>query len=316
MTEEQPKPRWGAEQRLEFIDFLCYWEGEINRSDITERFGISPPQASTDLTAYQQAAPGNLQYDLSAKRYFATAEFKPRFIKPNADRYLAQLTALASEVIKLDDTWLSRPPEMSVIPIPRRKVDPVILRSVLRAIRLKRSLEIEYQSLNTATPEPVWRRITPHAFASDGFRWHIRAFCHRADRFKDFLLSRCCDTRSEGDPGGAAEADKEWTSHFDVQLKPNPKLSQYQRKAVELDYDMHDGVITLPVRLALLYYFDKRLRADWGPNPQTDAKADAREIPVVIANRHAYEQCLMSMNKNTQSAAPAKSTPDSEPVSS
>jgi hypothetical protein len=244
-----------------------------------------------------------LHYDLSAKRYFATAEFKPRFFKPNADRYLAQLTALATEVISLDDTWLSRPPEMSVIPIPRRKVDPVILRAVLGAIRSERSIEIEYQSLNTATPEPVWRRITPHAFASDGFRWHIRAFCHRDSTFKDFLLSRCCGTRAEGSPGASPEADKEWSTHFDVQLKSNPKLSPDQRKAVELDYEMQDGVVTLPVRLALLYYFDKRLRADLAPNPTSGAKSDAREIPVVVANRDAYEKCLKSMNKNTRSAS-------------
>ncbi len=300
MADELPKPRWGAEQRLEFIDFICFWEGEINRSDITQRFGISAPQASTDLTAYQQAAPGNLHYDLSAKRYLATAEFKPRFIKPNADRYLAQLTALATDVISLEDTWLSRPPEMSVIPIPRRKVDPLILRAVLRAIRSRRSIEIEYQSLNTATPEPVWRWITPHAFASDGFRWHIRAFCHRDNAFKDFLLSRCCGTRAEGEPGATPEADGEWSKHFDVELKSNPKLSPNQRKAVELDYDMRDGVVTLPVRLALLYYFDKRLRADLVRNPEFNSKSDAREVPVVVGNRDEYEKCLKSMNKNSR----------------
>ena len=300
MADELPKPRWGAEQRLEFIDFICFWEGEINRSDITQRFGISAPQASTDLTAYQQAAPGNLRYDLSAKRYLATTEFKPRFIKPNADRYLAQLTALATDVISLEETWLSRPPEMSVIPIPRRKVDPLILRAVLRAIRSRRSIEIEYQSLNTATPEPVWRWITPHAFASDGFRWHIRAFCHRDNAFKDFLLSRCCGTRAEGEPSATPEADEEWSKHFDVELKSNPKLSPNQRKAVELDYDMRDGVVTLPVRLALLYYFDKRLRADLARDPDTNSKADAREIPVVVANRDEYEKCLKSMNKNSR----------------
>jgi hypothetical protein len=305
MADDQPKPRWGAEQRLEFIDFLCFWEGEINRSDITERFGISAPQASTDLTAYQQSAPGNLTYDLSAKRYLTTPEFKPRYIRPNADRYLAQLTALATEVISLEDTWLSRPPEMSVIPIPRRKVDPLILRAVLRAVRLRRSIEIEYQSLNTATPEPVWRWITPHAFASDGFRWHIRAFCHRDNTFKDFLLSRCCGTRSDAEPGATPEADQEWTNQFEVQLKSNPNLSANQRKAVELDYDMRDGLLTLSVRLALLYYFDKRLRADLTQNTASNAKSDAREIPVIVANRDEYEKCLKSMNKNTRNKATA-----------
>ena len=61
--------RWGLEQRLEFVDFRLYWEGGINRSDITDRFGVSVPQASKDLTLYAIKAPGNLSYDKSAKRY-------------------------------------------------------------------------------------------------------------------------------------------------------------------------------------------------------------------------------------------------------
>jgi hypothetical protein len=36
--------RWGTEQRLEFIEFRLFWEGGLNRSDITEQFGVSIPQ--------------------------------------------------------------------------------------------------------------------------------------------------------------------------------------------------------------------------------------------------------------------------------
>ena len=52
--------RWGVEQRLEFIEFRLFWEGGINRGDIIEIFGVSVPQASKDLTMYQEAAPGNV----------------------------------------------------------------------------------------------------------------------------------------------------------------------------------------------------------------------------------------------------------------
>jgi hypothetical protein len=72
--------RWGLEQRLEFVDFRLYWEGGINRSDITDRFGVSTPQASKDLTLYATKAPGNLSYDKSAKKYVAADTFKPVFI--------------------------------------------------------------------------------------------------------------------------------------------------------------------------------------------------------------------------------------------
>ena len=60
--------RWGVEQRLEFIEFRLFWEGSINRADIVDFFGVSVPQASKDLTLYQERAPGNLEYDTRGKR--------------------------------------------------------------------------------------------------------------------------------------------------------------------------------------------------------------------------------------------------------
>ena len=45
--------RWGVEKRLEFIEFRLFWEGGINRADIIERFGVSVPQASKDLSLYE-----------------------------------------------------------------------------------------------------------------------------------------------------------------------------------------------------------------------------------------------------------------------
>ena len=54
MDEETPELRWGVERRLEFIEFRLYWEGGINRSDIMDQFGVSVPQASKDLSQYQE----------------------------------------------------------------------------------------------------------------------------------------------------------------------------------------------------------------------------------------------------------------------
>ncbi len=67
--------RWGVEKRLEFIEFRLFWEGGINRADIMETFGVSVPQASKDLSLYEEKAPGNLAYDRSEKRYFAASTY-------------------------------------------------------------------------------------------------------------------------------------------------------------------------------------------------------------------------------------------------
>src|ERR1700684_596672 len=106
MESPENRLRWGAEQRLEFIEFQLFWEGVINRSDITARFGVSVPQASNDLTLYRELAPGNLEYDASAKRYVTTPGFVPRFLRPNPDRYLAQLMAVADGIMAFSDTWM------------------------------------------------------------------------------------------------------------------------------------------------------------------------------------------------------------------
>ena len=98
------KRRWGTEQRLEFIEFRLFWEGGVNRGDITSHFGVSVPQASNDLSRYKELAGDNIQYDASEKRYLPTANFHPRFIKPTADRYLAQLKAVADGILGANET--------------------------------------------------------------------------------------------------------------------------------------------------------------------------------------------------------------------
>jgi len=292
MTHIEHKQRWGARQRLEFIDFSSYWEGGINRSNIMNQFRVSGQQASTDLTDYQKLAPMNLRYDLRSKRYEATESFECRLTKPDADRYLGQLNALTARLVDPEDTWLGNAPVTDLIPVPTRRVDPEILRSILKAIRSENSIEIQYQSLSSATVDAVWRRITPHAFASDGFRWHTRAFCHRDNRFKDFLLSRCRDTRGEDAPGSDRSNDEQWATYFGVELVPNPKLTEWEQKAIELDYGMFNGRVVLQIRKALLYYFDKRFQTELASHRFQKSNEDPKARPIAIANLDAYEEAL------------------------
>jgi hypothetical protein len=279
--------RWGVEKRLEFIEFRLFWEGGINRADIMETFGVSVPQASKDLSLYEEKAPGNLNYDRSEKRYFAAPGFRPAFLKPEADLYLTQLRAGSDGTTSSGETWLSAVPDFDAMPVPHRRIDVGVLRTILAAVRSKRSIEIHYQSMNAARPDAEWRRITPHAFGDDGLRWHVRAFCHIDKKFKDFLLSRVLDARGEGDPGATAADDKFWNEHFDVVLSPNPALSVKQREVIALDYNMVDGRISVSVRKALLYYFRKRLRLD-----VADALDNPQEVPVVVANSEAFASAL------------------------
>lgn len=66
--------RWAQNQRLDFIRRRLRRPGFINRGHLMSKFGISMPQASTDLREFQKLNPAAMKYNLSAKRYEAHAE--------------------------------------------------------------------------------------------------------------------------------------------------------------------------------------------------------------------------------------------------
>ena len=290
MENKDDRRRWGTDQRLEFIEFRLFWDGAVNRGDITSHFGVSVPQASNDLSRYKELAADNLQYDASSKRNEPTPTFRPKFFKPNAERYLAQLRAIADEVIDLAETPMGELPDLGVMPIPRRRVEPKILRRLLQAVRERRSLHINYQSMSDDRPEPTWRTISPHALGFDGLRWHARAYCHLEHLFKDFIISRCLAVGDVGRAEGEPADDRDWHTFFEVVLKPNPRLSKAQQATIAMDYGMEGGKCVVPVRMALLYYFDKRLRLDIA-----GTKDRPKETPVVIDNQKAYDAALKSV---------------------
>jgi len=54
-----------------------------------------------------------------------------------------------------------------------------------------------------------------------------------------------------------------------------------------VDYGMTDGRVTVPIRHALLDYFNKRLRLDFGAHLD-----DPPERPVIVANRDVFGRAL------------------------
>jgi len=272
--------RWGVEQRLEFIEFRLFWEGHVNRGDLMEAFGVSVNQASTDLNRYIGMAPQNIHYDKSARAYVRGAEFAPQFLKPDANRYLAQLRSVADGILDRADAWIGQFPPYDAAPTPVRGVNAKTLRAVVAAIRRSEAIEVKYQSLSR--PEPRWRWIAPHAIGFDGFRWHTRAFCLSDRSFKDFLLSRIIETRGTKPSEMGSEADQDWNDEVVLEIGPHPDLSDTQKKVIALDYGMRGGRAKIRVRKALLYYALRRLGLDTDP-----AARRPQDQQIVLLNRDA-----------------------------
>ncbi|OAI22058.1 transcriptional regulator [Methylosinus sp. R-45379] len=278
MAQAAAALKWGVEQRLEFIEFRLFWEGGVNRADIMEMFDVSVPQASKDLTLYQERAPNNAIYDKSAKRYVASNRFQPCFLKPDPAAYLNQLRSVFEGIIDRSHAWIRQSPSYDAAPTPVRGVNAGILRSVMAAIRMSQAIEIRYQSLSR--PEPRWRWIAPHAIGFDGFRWHARAYCETDRTFKDFLLSRMLETRDTRTSEVAPDTDDDWHEFVTLEIGPHPELSETQKKVVALDYGMRGDKAKIRVRKALLYYALKRLGLDTAP-----AVRRPQDQQIVLLNR-------------------------------
>jgi hypothetical protein len=254
---EQPSASWGQGRRLEFIDFRLRWDKTVNRSDLTTHFGISVPQASTDIARYTQLASHNLFYDRSSRTYRATDSYAPVIGNTTPQRYLNELLACEQGLLVEQDSYLGWRPPFAAVPVLSRLVEAGTLSLLLDAIREQSCVRIKYQS--DAEPEPVERIISPHAFGFDGFRWHVRAFCLLRDGYRDFILGRILEISKEPSPGRAPQFDVKWFNVISLSIGASPALSEGNRRAVELDYSMVDGQAIVEVREALLYYVLKEL---------------------------------------------------------
>jgi predicted DNA-binding transcriptional regulator YafY len=280
LVDDRSNLRWGVEQKLQFIEFRLFWEGHVNRSDLIDKFGVSVNQASGDLNRYIALAPDNMVYDKSGKTYVRGSAFAPLFMKPDATQYLSQVRSVAEGIVAREDAWIGNLPAFDATPAPARGIDPVVLRSLVIAIRRHEAVEVFYQSMSS--PDPEWRWIEPHALAFDGFRWHARAYCDRSGEYRDFVISRIIDARQNRPAERQATSDSAWQQMIELEIGPHPELSPNQRRVIELDYGMQKGRVVIPVRRALLYYALKRLGLDTDPSARK-----AQDQQIVLLNQEA-----------------------------
>ncbi len=273
--------RWGLARRFEFIEWRAYWVGRINRRDLEERFGVSTPQASVDLRSYQEAAPGNIEYNATEKAYMPTSAFAPKYSRLSADRYLLQLGAIGNGAISPADTWFGSAPPADVVPPPERRVEPATLRAIVQAIDGSKELDVRYLSL-TSTGR---RTIAPHSLAFDGHRWHARAWSVERRDFRDFVLSRIQDVGEIRGSSADPADDIEWNTHVELKVVAHPALSEPQKAAVERDFGMTDGLLVMKTRVALAFYVIKRLDLDLD---QAGIPPERRQI--FLSNRGEVEE--------------------------
>lgn len=234
-------------ERLVYIEDLLFWFGRAGRADLMQRFGISAAAATKDLGAYRDLQPTPLLYDGRSRAYRPHGDITAMFTEQTLDRLIRLGSQAEAQGAGFLDIRLLQPPA--------RNLNLAGVSRISRAIAQRLDVLVIYQSVTSGRTE---RWITPHALASDGIRWHARAYDHAKERFADFVLSRVAGVRSERASATRDAEDREWLEFEDIVMVPNPGLSPAARETVMLDFGMQDGCVVYRCRKAMAFYARKR----------------------------------------------------------
>ncbi|HCE1980919.1 TPA: WYL domain-containing protein [Vibrio parahaemolyticus] len=245
--------RWDLLFRYRMIEIIALWEGRLNTNHLIQSFGIGRQQASKDINTYLvDVAPGNLIYDKQLKGYKPSDSFVPKLTSGHADEYLHILSRSEDMAVTFADLNMGFENTTMVRPV-TRSISPEILRPLVQAIREKKRVDICYTSLKDG--ECSGRRISPHTLVCTPLRWHVRAYCEHAGGFRDFVLSRIHGIPDINEQATYDKhADELWITKVNVDIVPDPRLNEKQKKVIEKDYAMSDGVLSIATNASLIRY--------------------------------------------------------------
>ncbi|AYF15415.1 TPA: helix-turn-helix transcriptional regulator [Vibrio parahaemolyticus] len=245
--------RWDLLFRYRMIEIIALWEGRLNTNHLIQSFGIGRQQASKDINTYLvDVAPGNLIYDKRLKGYKPSDSFVPKLTSGHADEYLHILSRSEDMAVTFADLNMGFENTTMVRPV-TRSISPEILRPLVQAIREKKRVDICYTSLKDG--ECSGRIISPHTLVCTPLRWHVRAYCEHAGGFRDFVLSRIHGIPDINEQATYDKhADELWITKVNVDIVPDPRLNEKQKKVIEKDYAMSDGVLSIATNASLIRY--------------------------------------------------------------
>ena len=255
--------QWAAMERMRFIERSAYWRGVVNRQDLTAVFGLSLAQASADLQAYQQANPGALNYNLNKKRYEGARDMKLAFTQATLEDAMAMFLRGGAEAPRVAMVPAGRSAagsgsaQVYFVRVPVRRPGAEVERRVFLAVYGRMRVRVLYRSVNSGKAE--WRWLQPSAFAHDGNRWHVRAWCELRQRWSDFTLSRI-EAAEWPVAGPLSEVpDRQRAELMELAVKAAESLNEGARKAVEMDFGMVRGKLAIPTTAAEIDYLRTRL---------------------------------------------------------
>lgn len=241
--------------RLAFIDFSLQFFGQVARTDLIQRFSTGLAASTRDFCTYKDLAPQNLILRHQTKNYHRTDDFQAVF-KHDPEVILAALSRGFGNGISTG----VKPSEQCFDAVRLIHPNVAIIGCIMRAIHNKQAIKCGYVSVSSGETE---RGLVPHSIVNNGHRWHVRAYDRKSNRFRDFVCTRFTFVDLIHGPVHVHEAspyDQQWQQIVDIVLVPHPDIKQSM--AIEMDYNMTDGMLSIQLRAAVAAYVLRQWQVD------------------------------------------------------
>lgn len=253
-------------ERLAFIDFILMFKGGLNRSDLTDFFGIKEASASAAISDYKKYRKDNVWYEHREGRNVIKLDTFNPLLRFSAESALSML-ANGFNKGKVDSQRFIPYERVALLP---KKLDVEMISKVTRAISNRTAIDCEYFSKSIGTQ--IKRQLFPTAIFYDGISWMFRAYSlgskFNNDGFKSFNFSRLKAVTEapniSASPTQRIESDKEWHISIPVVLKVHPTIEGSQKETLiyEFDMDRDTEQLTISVKAVLFYYLVEQWKID------------------------------------------------------
>ena len=248
-----------------YIEFVLLFMGQLQRTRLSDRFGISNPAATKDLSLYAELNPEFSTYDFRQKCYRYVNGVAPLWPHSVESSFLA----LSGHLPNSRDVAINPMIASSVGESIKRRVDINMAASITRCIHQRKVMSAKYRSIRSGEHEKI---ISPLAIIHDGLRWHIRGYDEDQRIFKDYTLARFLAVTEGADSKNSLSDDPEWDQEVDLLLVTHPRAKHPE--TVELDYEMKDGKKVVRIKSCMVGYFLRRWPIDYSENADGDPEKE------------------------------------------
>ena len=244
-------------RRFAFIEARLLWAGGLTANELARAFGIARQNAQQTIKTYSQQHPGQLRYDARERRQVPNEGFEVHYIRDNVGRFLDYQRAANYTAHFYDEPDWADLPFTDIDALVRPLYDKNSVRTAVEALRRKSVVIIGYWSMSGART----RRLSPHHLLYADGRYHIRAYCHETEQFRDFTLARIVTAEFSNERWVSDALDREWQQRINLEFEINPELPEQAKAALRQDHlKVGDVTLLIPgIRKALAFYVERRL---------------------------------------------------------